>query len=706
MSLIHESDIKGKSTGSWYPLYTDSLVLDEKQNIRVDEAGNLVARSAILTDEGSRYEPFAGSTLDADWVTHIDAGTSITVANSVCSIISGMTAGEKVSIDLETDFAPLEITYTLTISQRIANQDIYVGFGDNSDPVGSDTMFARFHFYGTDNTLVSCETQSSTDTNGSEGKNTQLTLPLGLTTVQNLQYKIEFDAKEVRFYIGLGIDNMVRVATNFTQTPDPYSVMYQGVRIHNGTTPASSTTVAIDSIQINNINIVDIHGDITGDVNIQQKVAGSVVNSSTANILAAGTFTGASESTLGVAAIQVSLKTDKNCTVYVDQSPDGTNWDIADEYKYYYSKGGQSWTTQAVASYYRVRVTNNATTDTSYLRLQTALCPIVEAIPRSLSEEGNLKVGVYEIEDANGNLVGISPMGEMRVSEHVRLVGVSFGTTFDANFWTKAVQTGNSDATTTNSILTLTTGTPTANGNILVQSTRKARYIPSYPNYYRGQIQCPAITGANLRRWGAYDTTNGFFFEWDGTNLALVCRKGASDANIIYTGSFNGVLGAEYVVDTNNHTYEIIYTNSKAIFSIDGKTLHTFSGSSSTLTNSLVLNVGLQNVNSGGNTVANLMYVRSSTINRIGKLTATPAWKYQAGAVAGLVLKYGPGTLHRIINGDNVGTLILYDAVTATNIINSLDLGQVFGSVEFDLDFYDGLTITTTGAVRVTIVYE
>lgn len=107
------------------------------------------------------------------------------------------------------------------------------------------------------------------------------------------------------------------------------------------------------------------------------------------------------------------------------------------------------------------------------------------------------------------------------------------------------------------------------------------------------------------------------------------------------------------------------------------------------------------------NLIADQMYVRSSTINRIGKANSAPTWKYVTGAVAGVVLKYGAGTLHRVVNTDNVGTLIIYDAVTATNIIASLDLTAVTGSIEFGLDFYDGLTITTTGgAAKMTFVYE
>jgi hypothetical protein len=56
---------------------------------------------------------------------------------------------------------------------------------------------------------------------------------------------------------------------------------------------------------------------------IKQDVVADPNNSSVVNLAAAATFTGTSTSTLGVVGLQVSLKTDQNCTVYVDQSPDG-----------------------------------------------------------------------------------------------------------------------------------------------------------------------------------------------------------------------------------------------------------------------------------------------------------------------------------------------------------------------------------------------
>lgn len=125
----------------------------------------------------------------------------------------------------------------------------------------------------------------------------------------------------------------------------------------------------------------------------------STVNSSTANLASATTFTGTSESTLGIILIQVNLFADQNCTIQVQQSSNGTNWDIVDTSIYQASSTGADSTRiiQATASFFRVLVTNNGGSSTTALRLQTAIAPIGSVEPRSLSQLGNLKIAIVEL---------------------------------------------------------------------------------------------------------------------------------------------------------------------------------------------------------------------------------------------------------------------------------------------------------------------
>jgi hypothetical protein len=126
-------------------------------------------------------------------------------------------------------------------------------------------------------------------------------------------------------------------------------------------------------------------------VAMRQDVHPSVANSSAANLGAGATFTGTSESTLGVAGIQVNTFLNQPHTVFVDQSADGSNWHIVDSWLVP-SSFGVSRTVQATDSFYRVRVTNTGTGTATVVSVAAAACPVVEAVPRSLTSGGNLKV--------------------------------------------------------------------------------------------------------------------------------------------------------------------------------------------------------------------------------------------------------------------------------------------------------------------------
>jgi hypothetical protein len=137
-----------------------------------------------------------------------------------------------------------------------------------------------------------------------------------------------------------------------------------------------------------------IQTDGSQKAQIIQSVLASAENSSVATLNAGSTFTGTSVSSLGIAGIQVVLFANRDCMVYIQQSLDGNNWDISDSYLYYDSSNF-GVTVQAVSSYLRVLVTNVTAFNATVFRLGTALCPIVEALPRSLNSLGYLKSGSF-----------------------------------------------------------------------------------------------------------------------------------------------------------------------------------------------------------------------------------------------------------------------------------------------------------------------
>jgi hypothetical protein len=432
----------------------------------------------------------------------------------------------------------------------------------------------------------------------------------------------------------------------------------------------------------------------------------------------ADTYIGTSQDTLGVAGIQVNLRCDNNCKVYVYQSMDGSNWDIIDTYNYYGVYGGQSWTTQATASFVKVYVQNLELDATTVFRLQTALCPIVEAVPRALSSEGNLKVGVYEIEGNFGTKVEVTPMNSLKVMQATRLVGSAFGGgAFDTNFWIKTATTGTASITVSGRVCTLATNpTGVGSGNsAILNSVRTARYAPGHNNYARIVVRAPSVTGVNTRRWGSFNANDGYYFHHNGTTLSIGSRSGGVDASLVSSGSFNGVLGSTLVIDANVHTYEIHWTNRSVWYFYDGELLHKKTATTTPLTATNHLQIGFECTN-GANTNNNTLEIWAASINRSGVLLNQPQ-SVRINTLTTTVCKYGPGNLHEIIVGTmptGDGLVTIYDNITNTGtviwagVLRTPNNQNPAFAIDFKgLPFNIGLCIVTaTNATDLTVVYE
>lgn len=429
-------------------------------------------------------------------------------------------------------------------------------------------------------------------------------------------------------------------------------------------------------------------------------------------------------------AIQVYLQADQNCKLFIDQADVAVNLGgagtVIDSFNYYSSIGNGSFTVVSVAPYYRVRV-QNLSSSIANIILASAPIPILNTLPRSLDDEGLLQIGIKSIRGKMGR-VRISPMGAMKTATSVRLAGASFigGTTatpiaLDTSFWaTTAV--GSGAVTQKNGEATLTTAA-TADSSCLINSVRIARYIGGCPNYYRGNVQLPTVTTdtasyVNIRRWGAFDADNGYFFRAIQTNpattstLSVVSRKETSDTNIT---SFNGDYGTTFTLDTNIHTYEIWWSNKNAYFFVDDILLHTISAVTTTSVGTPSLKVGLQTINSGGNTAANTLVVRSSMIMRLGNLTTQPTNYYFAlGTTAGVQIKLGAGNLRGVIlnNVVNNAVITLSDGTAGATPVIFLHTAGATNTAPVQLDFggvpfSNGLRLTVASQnASLTVIYE
>ena len=110
-----------------------------------------------------------------------------------------------------------------------------------------------------------------------------------------------------------------------------------------------------------------------------------------------------------------------------------------------------------------------------------------------------------------------------------------------------------------------------------------------------------------------------------------------------------------------------------------------------------------------------LIYSRSLSIRRLGLLETERMFKYVATNTT-TVLKYGAGRLYRIIfcNPDQALTVTLYDGITTsapiiallTNILSGNQHNKGPYHIEFGCPFFNGLTMVTSTAEPVTLIYE
>jgi len=455
--------------------------------------------------------------------------------------------------------------------------------------------------------------------------------------------------------------------------------------------------------------------------NISQNIYADPNNSSTTNLDSgnAYTFTGASTSTLGVTGLQWSLRTDQNATVYIEQSPDNTNWDISDNFDYKANEG-LGGTVQATQSYWRIRVILVGAIDTTYFRLQGVLAPIAVPLPSALSNDGRLLSESTLTGQQNTNRhVWVNPTNELAVSPVYRLVGTSFdGTVLDPNFWTDGSLRDGTVAQGGGEIK-LETNT-TANGFAKYTSVRKARFVAGSAQYFNGAVSwVTAGTANNLRRVGVYttdvsdDIVDGYFFQLDETVFSIGYARAGTPV-LVDSGDFNGNLGATFTpTAATYYLVSIEYTPMGAFWYIDGKLLHKIGAAH--LSNTNTLPIVIENENTGNSIIDVVFDTVGLYIARQGELITSPI-SSRATGVSGTVFKYGAGNLR----GMQVSTIVdnaevdIYDGLSnagtliwASGKLKKKDDGTNLQIDFWNLPFNDGLFIDiTVQSADVLVVYE
>lgn len=141
----------------------------------------------------------------------------------------------------------------------------------------------------------------------------------------------------------------------------------------------------------------------------------STVNSSTAQLAAAATFSGTIEAAFNQPAAQLMVICDQNYTVNFDQY-DGANNLVSTDTFTRLAGVALNENVQVNGDSCRIRVTNNGGSTTTTLRIETTYGPL-PPLPRALTNLGNLKTSLSEVNGtatATGN--GVAGTGVMRVA--------------------------------------------------------------------------------------------------------------------------------------------------------------------------------------------------------------------------------------------------------------------------------------------------
>jgi len=104
-----------------------------------------------------------------------------------------------------------------------------------------------------------------------------------------------------------------------------------------------------------------------------RKLIEAAADSTTTNLGDGATYTGSQFATAGYNKITGTVYSNRSGTLYVDQSPDGTNYDIVDSISYTGGNTDGGFSVEVVAPYARVRFTNSAGAAQTAFRLYARL---------------------------------------------------------------------------------------------------------------------------------------------------------------------------------------------------------------------------------------------------------------------------------------------------------------------------------------------
>ena len=291
--------------------------------------------TALSNSVQKRWE-FAEATLPADWeVISQGASQSLAMGSGVLTLNGGTGANESLILRCKESCSPkVFLRFTAYITQRIANQDIYLELAT----LDGQTR-ASFRLTGTNNAVALCEAAN----NGVLWNPAPSMTIIASSSIAH--YDILADIEAVTFANAAGNTGGGRNCSIVDiSIPTQDTTLYPQIRIVNGATaPASNTIVYINSVTLEDlisqsVELSFLNGNSLSNAALPVRVSGGVIERVSVNATAisvavtslaanaSGTypsmdFTGAFNSLLtGLVSTNVSG------TLYIEESYDASNF--------------------------------------------------------------------------------------------------------------------------------------------------------------------------------------------------------------------------------------------------------------------------------------------------------------------------------------------------------------------------------------------
>lgn len=224
-------------------------------------------------------DSFVGVAVDSTkWTSSIGTGGSITVGSGVVNLVSGTTTASTTSLtSVEWFTIPFRLSFQLTLSQRIANQEFYVEVISVNATTGvADGLHtAGFLFDGTNVNQAKYFTG-----NGGQASLISAASTFNPTTGTGV-FEFEPFSDECWWHSGTLDANSGRTNSfrRHQQVPDPNASYKIRLRWLNGTTPATTTTASLQFVACQ--DYAELTAEITAGRGIS--VAGQSIGVSVTN---------------------------------------------------------------------------------------------------------------------------------------------------------------------------------------------------------------------------------------------------------------------------------------------------------------------------------------------------------------------------------------------------------------------------------------